>query len=108
MALEDAAVLAKCLRDIPDLQQAFEAYENLRRERTTKMFDLGERGDSGKFVTGSMQQWFRDLTTPIFLRLFANPKASDWIYSYKVDWDSPVLAGARWHDVSGSVKHETP
>jgi 2-polyprenyl-6-methoxyphenol hydroxylase-like FAD-dependent oxidoreductase len=90
MALEDAVVLAKCLRDIPNLEEAFAKYELLRRERTTKMFAVGERGDSGKFITEPMQQWFRDLTTPIFLTLFANPKASDWIYSYKVDWDSPV------------------
>lgn len=90
MALEDAAILAKCLRDIPDLEQAFETYEGLRRDRTVKMFDLGQRSDSGKFVTGPIQQWYRDLTTPIFLKLFANPKASDWIYSYRVNWDSPV------------------
>ncbi len=95
MALEDAAILAKCLRDIPDLEQAFETYEGLRRERTAKMFDLGQRSDSGKFVTSPTQQWFRDLTTPIFLKLFANPKASDWIYSYRVDWDAPVCAKER-------------
>jgi 2-polyprenyl-6-methoxyphenol hydroxylase-like FAD-dependent oxidoreductase len=92
MALEDALVLAKCLRDIPTREQAFETYEQLRRERTTKMFDLGRRGDSGKFVTGAFRQWFRDLTTPVFLKLFANPKASDWIYSYRVDWETPVTA----------------
>ena len=56
------------------------------------MFDLGKRGDSGKFITRPLQQWFRDLTTPIFLKLFANPKASDWIYSYSVDWDASVTA----------------
>lgn len=92
MALEDADVLAKCLRDIPDIEQAFGTYEHLRRERTAKMLELGQRGDAGKFVTGSLQQWFRDLTTPIFLKLFANPKASNWIYSYSVDWDEPVTA----------------
>jgi 2-polyprenyl-6-methoxyphenol hydroxylase-like FAD-dependent oxidoreductase len=92
MALEDAAILAKCLRDIPDLEQAFATYEQLRRERTVKMYEVGERGDSGKHMMKPMQQWFRDLTTPIFLKLFANPKASDWMYSYRVDWDAPVTA----------------
>ncbi len=56
MALEDAAVLAKRLRDIPDLEQAFATYERLRRARPAKMFDLGQRGDSGKFVTGAVRQ----------------------------------------------------
>jgi 2-polyprenyl-6-methoxyphenol hydroxylase-like FAD-dependent oxidoreductase len=91
MALEDAAILAKCLRDIPDLESAFATYEQLRRERTIKMYDVGKNGDSGKFVTGPTQQWFRDLTTPIFLKLFANPKASDWMYSYRVNWNEPVI-----------------
>jgi len=94
MALEDAAVVAKCLRDIPGVEQAFGTFEQLRRKRTAKMFELGQRGDSGKFVTRPIQQWFRDLTTPIFLKLFANPKASDWIYSYKVNWDEPLSVQA--------------
>jgi len=90
MALEDAVVLAKSLRDISDLEHAFEVYEQLRRERTVKMYDLGERSDSGKYVTNPMQRLVRDVTTPIFLKLFANPNASDWIYSYRVDWDTPI------------------
>jgi 2-polyprenyl-6-methoxyphenol hydroxylase-like FAD-dependent oxidoreductase len=94
MALEDAVVLAKCLRDIPNIEQTFGTYERLRRERTAKMFEFGQRGDSGKYVTGPLQQWFRDLTTPIFLKLFANPKASEWIYSYRIDWDEPTRAFA--------------
>lgn len=90
MALEDAAILAKCLRDIPNLEQAFTTYEHLRRERTAKMYDVGKNGDAGKHATTPMQQWFRDLTTPFFLKLFANPKASDWMYSYRVNWNEPV------------------
>lgn len=92
MALEDAIVLARCLRDIPDLEQCFTTYEQLRRERTVKMFEVGERGDSGKHAIRPMQQWFRDLTAPIFLKLFANPKASDWMFSYRVAWDEPIGA----------------
>lgn len=92
MALEDAAILAKCLRDIPDLEHAFATYEHLRRERTTKMFEVGAKGDAGKHETRPTQQWFRDLLTPIFLKLFANPKASDWMYSYRINWDEKVSA----------------
>src|ERR1700730_644514 len=92
MALEDAVVLAKCLRDIPDLEQAFATFEHLRRPRTLKMYEAGSRGDSGKHMLHPMQQWFRDLTMPVFLKLFANPKVSDWMYSYKVAWDEPAIA----------------
>ncbi|MBD0382313.1 FAD-dependent monooxygenase [Paenibacillus sp. WST5] len=92
MALEDAIVLAKCIRDIPDLEQAFATYEHLRRDRTVKMFDVGKHGDSGKHVIRPMQQWFRDVTTPLFLKLFANQKASEWMYGYRVDWETQVQA----------------
>ena len=92
MVLEDAVVLARCLRDIPELEQAFATYEQLRRERTEKVYEVGERSDSGKFLTSPLQRLYRDLTTPIFLKLFANPKASEWIYSYSVDWDTPVTS----------------
>ena len=103
MALEDAAVLAKCLRDIPDVEQAFTSFEHLRRERTSKMYEVGVRGDAGKHVINPMKQWFRDLTTPIFLKLFANPKASDWMYSYRIDWNAKVEGAAA---ETGS-RHET-
>ena len=94
MALEDAAILAKCLRDVPDLEQAFTTYEHLRRERTTKIYQMGVNGDLGKHKVKPLDVWFRDLTMPIFLKLFANPKASDWMYSYRVDWNTPVVAQA--------------
>jgi 2-polyprenyl-6-methoxyphenol hydroxylase-like FAD-dependent oxidoreductase len=107
MALEDAIVLAMCLRDIPDLEQAFAAYEHLRRPRTVKMHQAGVQGDSGKFATLPVQQWFRDLMTPVFLKLFANPKVSDWMYSYRVNWDEPVSAHiadtAGRQEVTGAV-----
>ncbi len=93
MALEDAAILAKCVRDIPTLEQAFAIYEQLRRERTARMFKVGEQGDAGKHAVSPMQQWLRDLMTPIFVRLFANPKASRWMYAYRVDWDQPIALG---------------
>ncbi|RAQ93979.1 hypothetical protein A4R35_00445 [Thermogemmatispora tikiterensis] len=91
MALEDAAILAKCLRDVPDLEQAFTSYEHLRRERTTKMYQMDVNGDRGKHQVKPLEVWLRDLTMPTFLKLFASPKASDWIYSYRVDWSTPVV-----------------
>jgi hypothetical protein len=34
--------------------------------------------------------WFRDGLAPLFLKLFANPAALDWVYSYQADWDELV------------------
>jgi 2-polyprenyl-6-methoxyphenol hydroxylase-like FAD-dependent oxidoreductase len=90
LALEDAMVLAKCLRDLPDLEQAFATYERLRRARVERMVRHGRNAGQGKVMTHPIQVWLRNSLTPAFLKLFANPKALDWIYSYQVEWNEPV------------------
>ena len=90
LAVEDAIVLAKCLRDISDLEQAFATYERLRRARVERMVQHGRSAGQGKVMTNPIQVWFRDRLAPLFLKLFANPAALDWVYSYKIDWDAPV------------------
>jgi hypothetical protein len=37
-----------------------------------------------------IQVWFRDLMMPFLLKIFANPAALDWIYSYPIDWDERI------------------
>jgi len=44
MAIEDAIVLAKCLRDLPDTERAFAAFEQLRRPRVERI--VGHRARS--------------------------------------------------------------
>ena len=92
LAIEDAMVLAKCLRDREDHALAFATYERLRRERVERMVQHGRSAGQGKVMTNPIQVSFRDMLTPFFLRLFANPAALDWVYSYQVDWDEPVKA----------------
>ena len=94
LAVEDAIVLAKCLRDISNLEQAFATYERLRRARVERMVQHGRGAGQGKVMTNPIQVWFRDRLAPLFLKLFANPAALDWVYSYKVNWDEPVDARA--------------
>jgi 2-polyprenyl-6-methoxyphenol hydroxylase-like FAD-dependent oxidoreductase len=90
MALEDAIVLAKCLRDIPDLAQAFARYQALRRGRTEKVVAASRRTGQTKVASTAMARWFRDLLMPVFLRLFANSRSNDWVYSYTVPWDEKI------------------
>jgi 2-polyprenyl-6-methoxyphenol hydroxylase-like FAD-dependent oxidoreductase len=92
LAVEDAMVLAKCLRDIPDHALAFATYERLRRGRVERMVQHGRRAGLGKVVTNPIGVWLRDTSMPFFLKLIANPAVGDWIYSYQVEWDEP-LAG---------------
>ena len=90
LAVEDAIVLAKCLQDVPDLSQAFATYEQLRRARVERMVKHGRNAGQGKVITNPIAVWLRDLLTPFFLKLFANPAALDWVYSYTVDWEEKV------------------
>lgn len=95
LAIEDAIVLAKCLRDRVDLPQAFATYERLRRARVERMVQYGRSLSRQKVLTNPIQVEFRDRLMPIFLKLFANPAALEWIYSYQVDWDEPVARSTK-------------
>lgn len=90
LAMEDAIVLAQCLRDIPELEQAFATYERLRRERVERVVQYAHSLGSWKVMTNAIQVWFWELLMPLFLKRPAKPTALDWLYSYKVDWDAPV------------------
>jgi 2-polyprenyl-6-methoxyphenol hydroxylase-like FAD-dependent oxidoreductase len=90
LAMEDAIVLAYCLRDIPQLEQAFATYEGLRRERVERVVQYARSLGSWRAMTNPIQVWFWELLMPFFLKRSAKPTALDWLYSYKVDWDAPV------------------
>jgi salicylate hydroxylase/6-hydroxynicotinate 3-monooxygenase len=68
MALEDAAVLARCLDEIDDVTQALQAYEATRKPRASAV------------QTGSSANtWMRSETNP------------DWLYGYDA-WTVPLVA----------------
>ena len=94
LAVEDALVLAKCLRDREDHALAFATYERLRRARVERMVQHGRKVGQAKVMTHPIGVWLRDMSMPLIFKLFANPAALDWIYSYKVDWDEPVKASS--------------
>ena len=88
--MEDAIVLAQCLRDIPEGDPAFAMYERLRRERVERVVQYARSLGSWRAMTSPIQVWFWELLMPFFLKRSANPTALDWLYSYQVDWDAPV------------------
>ena len=90
LALEDAIVLARCLRDVPSLADAFVAYEQLRRERVEKIVQFSRERGNNKAVANPIARWFRDLTLPFFLKYFANAESLAWLYAYQVEWDRSV------------------
>jgi 2-polyprenyl-6-methoxyphenol hydroxylase-like FAD-dependent oxidoreductase len=90
LAMEDALVLALCLRDIPEVDAAFGAYERQRRARAEKVVAYSRRLGQSKTISNPLGVWIRDLVMPFALRRFANPQAHAWLYTYHVDWDDKI------------------
>jgi 2-polyprenyl-6-methoxyphenol hydroxylase-like FAD-dependent oxidoreductase len=90
-AIEDAVVLAKCLRDIADPGEAFAAYEKLRRERVEKVVAQGRRNGTGK-APGAFGRWVRDLVLPPIMRGIAKRNSLAWMFDYRIDWAEKVAA----------------
>lgn len=89
MAIEDAIVLARCLRDRPDIEAAFAAFEAVRKGQIEQLA-AEARGNAGrKAPTNLLTRGIRDLLLPIFIRCGADSMAR--IYAHRVDWATPAL-----------------
>jgi 2-polyprenyl-6-methoxyphenol hydroxylase-like FAD-dependent oxidoreductase len=91
MAIEDAIVLATCLRDLPEPAAAFAAFQRLRRERVERVVRHGKRSGDGK-AAGPVAARVRDLMLPVIMRRMANGHGLDWMYDHRIDWDANVAA----------------
>ncbi|MGW3209826.1 FAD-dependent oxidoreductase [Streptomyces sp. NPDC001135] len=80
MALEDAVVLAKALRDLPDPQAAFTAYEQHRRPRV----------EHNITVSGDISRGGRTPSRPS--PVAARPPEPDEALIRQLSWDSPLPA----------------
>jgi FAD-dependent urate hydroxylase len=85
LAMEDALVLAQCLRDIDAPAKAFAAFEKARRPRVDAIFRAARRNGSGKAVSGAFSEWLRDRMLPFFLRLGASGQSK--MYAYRLEWN---------------------
>jgi len=90
LALEDAIVLAQCLRDLPQLDDAFATYERLRRARAEQVVRASRQTGNNKVAANRYTRWLRDLMLPLFLKRLDSSRSLDWLYSYRVAWDEPV------------------
>ncbi|GAB3989254.1 FAD-dependent monooxygenase [Spirosoma daeguense] len=88
LALEDAVVLAKCLRDLPDPVSAFAKFQSLRQARVQKIVREARKVGDTKTVPNKFQQFFRDLLLPYFVKFEA--KKMDWVYAYKTNWSEKI------------------
>lgn len=86
LSIEDGVMLAQCLRDLPDPQQAFARFEALRRPRAENIIKQAARLNSSK-VPGP----FIRALLPVFMKIAANSKQATASYRHHIDWDAPVL-----------------
>ena len=89
MAIEDGVVLARCLRDLPDVPQAFAAYERLRRRRPECIVSHGARTSNSK-AAGPIARKIRDFMMPMVLKRVANGGSLAWMHDYHIDWSAKV------------------
>jgi FAD-dependent urate hydroxylase len=96
MAIEDAVVLAKSLRDTPSIPAALATYEAVRRARVERVVEYGARF-SGAKAPGTVSRIIRDLMLPFVFKRAANPKSMrsmSWLFDYRIGWDKPLHSAA--------------
>ncbi len=91
LSIEDAVVLAQCLRDLPTPQHAFARFQALRRARAERIIKQAARVNSSKTAT-PITRILRDATFPLILKMAASSKQATAAYRYRIDWDTPVTA----------------
>jgi len=86
MAIEDAVVLAKCLRDLP-VERAFAHFEGLRRTRVEAVVAAGKRGSSQK-APGPVGRVLRDTFMPMMLRRLSTKGgvSPEWLHRHHIEW----------------------
>ena len=89
MAIEDAVVLARCLRDLPDTSRTFAVYERLRRRRVERIVAHGARTSNSK-AAGPVARVIRDMMMPMILRRVANAGSLAWMHDYHIVWDEKI------------------
>lgn len=90
MALEDAVMLAKSLRDLPGHLEAFSAYEHLRRARVDRVIASGAQLSRRK-PDNRLQRTVRNYRSR---KQYADPApgARQWMFDYPLDWTIPVTS----------------
>lgn len=91
MSLEDAVILAQCLRDCPTPASAFRTFQALRQERVEKIVEIGHRSSSDK-AAGPIVRIIRDLILPGKFRAAAKDggEAMMWLQGHHIDFEERV------------------
>jgi 2-polyprenyl-6-methoxyphenol hydroxylase-like FAD-dependent oxidoreductase len=88
LGLEDAIYLAKLLRNSHAThEQVFEQFMQARRARVERIVAEARRRGDGKRVLTPTAAWIRDRVISVLARVWGD-RMNDWMYSYKINWES--------------------
>ncbi|HEY5842163.1 MAG TPA: FAD-dependent monooxygenase, partial [Mycobacterium sp.] len=94
LAAESAVQLARCLRDLPDVADAFSTYEGLRRQRVERVAKRAAKTNNSKALGPAAITMMR-LMMPIATRTFLTPERTlGPEQRYRIDWAAQVTPGA--------------
>lgn len=88
MAMESAITFAKCLRDIPNAQEAFTKYQQLRKDRVEKMIAMARRSGRMFTMTNQIGKIMRNKVLSFMIK--RSVKQFDDLYGYKINWDEKI------------------
>jgi 2-polyprenyl-6-methoxyphenol hydroxylase-like FAD-dependent oxidoreductase len=91
LSIEDAVMLATCLRDLPTPEAAFGRFESLRRPRVERIIKAAARINNNK-APGPVARVLRDAMLPVILKLTASSKSATEVFDHRLDWDARVAA----------------
>ena len=90
MASEDGLMLAKCLRDIDDIEQAFAKFQQLRQKRVEKIVKIGRTAGEGYLMTNPIKKWFRNTMIVVMLNSPFFGRMKNFFFGYSVDWNEKI------------------
>ncbi len=90
LAVESAIQLARCLRDLPDPDTAFGAYDALRRERVQRIVLSGEQVNRA-MASGPVGRFLMRRLGPLLFRRIKPDDPAGLEMLYRIDWDAPVV-----------------
>ncbi|MBO9728489.1 MAG: FAD-dependent monooxygenase [Chitinophaga sp.] len=83
LALEDSAVLAKCMAKYTNPRLAFSRFQQLRSDRVAKVIAQARKVGKAKSKPNPIASFFRDIMLKYFINM--EKKKMSWIYEYDVD-----------------------
>ncbi len=90
LSIESAIQLARCLRDVEDVPQAFATYERLRRARVEKIAARASKINHSK-TPGPVAQTLMPILMPLMVKTVMNPERTMGPEQrYRIQWDAPA------------------